>query len=185
MLKNPSVFWELRLWWQNWGEEIVPAFAGRGLTHLHDAWHLWRWMQELLVRGKNTIYPEVIDPGGQSVEIAPWKVTLPHLTLQIWGKLLFSHIYVDLHLYWLWVNWLWLSVIDQLLVFLLLCVQELAVSDLNWNACYPDCDILQSLPASVPVMYVLGCHNMLQRLVLNIQGVPGGMCQTSGGCSLC
>jgi hypothetical protein len=27
-------------------------------------------MRELLVRGKNTIDPEVIDPGGRSVEIA-------------------------------------------------------------------------------------------------------------------
>jgi hypothetical protein len=24
------------------GEGIVPAFAGRGLAHLHDAWRLWR-----------------------------------------------------------------------------------------------------------------------------------------------
>jgi hypothetical protein len=30
-------------------------------------------MQELLVRGKNTINPEVIDPGGQSVEDSPVK----------------------------------------------------------------------------------------------------------------
>jgi hypothetical protein len=77
MLKNPSVFRELRLWWQNWGEGIVSAFAGRGLAHLHDAWRLWGWMRELLARGKNTIDPEVIDPGSRSVEIAPWKVTLP------------------------------------------------------------------------------------------------------------
>jgi hypothetical protein len=49
----------------------VPAFAGRGLAHLHDVWRLWRWMRKLLVRGKNTIDPEVIDPGGRSVEIAP------------------------------------------------------------------------------------------------------------------
>jgi hypothetical protein len=77
MLKNPSVFRELRLWWQNWGEGIVPAFSSGGLAHLHDAWRLWRWMRELLVRGTNTIDPEVIDPGGRSVEIAPWKVTLP------------------------------------------------------------------------------------------------------------
>jgi hypothetical protein len=38
---------------------------------MHDAWRLWRRMRELLVRGKNTIDPEVIDPGGRSVEIAP------------------------------------------------------------------------------------------------------------------
>jgi hypothetical protein len=30
-------------------------------------------MRELLVRGKNTIEPEVIDPGGRSVEISPVK----------------------------------------------------------------------------------------------------------------
>jgi hypothetical protein len=30
-------------------------------------------MRELLVRGKNTIDPEVIDPGGRSVEISPMK----------------------------------------------------------------------------------------------------------------
>jgi hypothetical protein len=30
-------------------------------------------MQELFVRGKNTIDPEVIDPGGRSVEISPMK----------------------------------------------------------------------------------------------------------------
>jgi hypothetical protein len=77
MLKNPSIFRELRLWWQNWGGGIVPAFAGRGLAHLHDACRLWRWMRELLVRGKNTIDPDVIDPGGRSVEIAPWKEALP------------------------------------------------------------------------------------------------------------
>jgi hypothetical protein len=52
---------------------IVPAFTGRGLAHLHDAWGLWRWMRELLVRGKNTIDPEVIDPGGRSVEDIPVK----------------------------------------------------------------------------------------------------------------
>jgi hypothetical protein len=63
----------LRLWWQNWGEVIVPAFAGRGLAHLHDAWRLWRWMRELLVKGKNTIDPEVLDPGGRSVEDSPVK----------------------------------------------------------------------------------------------------------------
>jgi len=33
---------------------IVPAFAGRGLAHLYDAWRLWRRMGEL-VGGKNTI----------------------------------------------------------------------------------------------------------------------------------
>ena len=33
---------------------IVPAFAGRGLAHLCDAWRLWIWMREL-VGGKNTI----------------------------------------------------------------------------------------------------------------------------------
>ena len=33
---------------------IVPAFSGRGLAHLYDAWHLWRWMREL-VEGKNTV----------------------------------------------------------------------------------------------------------------------------------
>jgi len=33
---------------------IVPAFAGRGLAHLYDAWRLWRWMWEL-VGSKNTI----------------------------------------------------------------------------------------------------------------------------------
>jgi len=33
---------------------IVPAFAGRGLAHLYDAWRLWRRMREL-VEGKNTI----------------------------------------------------------------------------------------------------------------------------------
>jgi len=37
---------------------------------------------------------------------------------------------------------------------------------------------------------VAQCLNQLRRSVLpamsqNIQGVPGGMCQTSGGCSLC
>jgi hypothetical protein len=58
---------------QNWGEGIVPAFAGRGLALLHDAWRLWRLMRELLVRGKNTIDPEVIDPGGRSVEDSPVK----------------------------------------------------------------------------------------------------------------
>ena len=26
---------------------------------------------------------------------------------------------------------------------------------------------------------------ILERQGINIQGVPGGMCQTSGGCSLC
>jgi hypothetical protein len=31
-------------------------------------------MRELLVRGKNTIDPEVIDPGGRSVEISPVKI---------------------------------------------------------------------------------------------------------------
>jgi hypothetical protein len=30
-------------------------------------------MLELFVRGKNTIDPEVIDPGGRSVEISPVK----------------------------------------------------------------------------------------------------------------
>jgi hypothetical protein len=30
-------------------------------------------MRELLVRGKNTIDPEVIDPGGRSVEDSPVK----------------------------------------------------------------------------------------------------------------
>jgi hypothetical protein len=30
-------------------------------------------MRELLVRGKNTIVPEVIDPGGRSVEDSPVK----------------------------------------------------------------------------------------------------------------
>jgi hypothetical protein len=30
-------------------------------------------MRELLVRGKNTIYPEVIDPGGRSVQDSPVK----------------------------------------------------------------------------------------------------------------
>jgi hypothetical protein len=30
-------------------------------------------MRELLVRGKNTIDPEIIDPGGRSVEISPVK----------------------------------------------------------------------------------------------------------------
>jgi hypothetical protein len=30
-------------------------------------------MRELLVRGKNTIGPEVIDPGGRSVEDSPVK----------------------------------------------------------------------------------------------------------------
>jgi hypothetical protein len=30
-------------------------------------------MRELLVRGKNTIDPEVIDPGGRSVEDSPMK----------------------------------------------------------------------------------------------------------------
>jgi hypothetical protein len=34
-------------------------------------------MRELLVRGKNTIDLEVIDPGGRSFEIAPLKVILP------------------------------------------------------------------------------------------------------------
>jgi hypothetical protein len=33
-------------------------------------------MRELLIRGKNTIDPEVIDPGGRSVEDSPVKVTL-------------------------------------------------------------------------------------------------------------
>jgi hypothetical protein len=28
-------------------------------------------------------------------------------------------------------------------------------------------------------------HNFLSELACIIQGVPGGMCQTSGGCSLC
>jgi hypothetical protein len=31
-------------------------------------------MRELLVRGKNTIDPEIIDPGGRSVEISPVKI---------------------------------------------------------------------------------------------------------------
>jgi hypothetical protein len=30
-------------------------------------------MRELLVRGKNTIVPEIIDPGGRSVEDSPVK----------------------------------------------------------------------------------------------------------------
>jgi hypothetical protein len=47
-------------------------------------------MWELLVRGKNTIDPEVIDPGGRSVEDSPVKTdftfTLPftlHVTVQV------------------------------------------------------------------------------------------------------
>jgi hypothetical protein len=82
-VKEPISFRELRLWWQNWGEGIVPAFADRGLAHLYDVWRLWRWMRELLARGKNTIDPEVSDPGGQSVEDSPWKVTLPFLFVYI------------------------------------------------------------------------------------------------------
>jgi hypothetical protein len=34
-------------------------------------------MWELLARGKNTIDPEVNDPGGRSVEDSPVKMTLP------------------------------------------------------------------------------------------------------------
>jgi hypothetical protein len=34
-------------------------------------------MRELLVGGKNTIDPEVIDPGGQSVEDSPVKSDFP------------------------------------------------------------------------------------------------------------
>jgi hypothetical protein len=39
-------------------------------------------MRELLVRGKNTIDPEVIDPGGRSVEDSPVKsdFTLAYLS---------------------------------------------------------------------------------------------------------
>jgi hypothetical protein len=43
-------------------------------------------MRELLVRGKDTIDPQVIDPGGRSVEIAPWKVTLPFTFMVVLGR---------------------------------------------------------------------------------------------------
>jgi hypothetical protein len=36
-IPSPSVFPEIAALMQNWGEGIVPAFAGRGLAHLHDA----------------------------------------------------------------------------------------------------------------------------------------------------
>jgi hypothetical protein len=31
----------------------------------------------------------------------------------------------------------------------------------------------------------VGCACLLHSIQICIQGVPGGMCQTSGGCSLC
>jgi hypothetical protein len=39
-------------------------------------------MRELLVRGKNTIDPDVIDPGGRSVEISPVKRDFTFYLLQ-------------------------------------------------------------------------------------------------------
>jgi hypothetical protein len=38
-------------------------------------------MRELLVRGKNTIDPEVIDPGGRSVEDSPVKSNFTFFTI--------------------------------------------------------------------------------------------------------
>jgi hypothetical protein len=46
-------------------------------------------MRELLVRGKNTIDPEVIDPGGRSVEDSPVKSDFTFY--------LFRHLYNGLH----------------------------------------------------------------------------------------
>jgi hypothetical protein len=73
MWKNPSVFRELWLWWQNWENGIVPAFAGKGLALLHDVWRLWKWLRALIVRGKNKKVTEVVEPGGRSFEISPVK----------------------------------------------------------------------------------------------------------------
>jgi hypothetical protein len=39
-------------------------------------------MRELLVRGKNTIDPEVIDPGGRSVEDSPVKSDFTFTTIK-------------------------------------------------------------------------------------------------------
>jgi hypothetical protein len=51
-------------------------------------------MRELLVRGKNTIDPEVIDPGGRSVEISPVKIdftfTFIYMRLGVCISILFS-----------------------------------------------------------------------------------------------
>jgi hypothetical protein len=41
-------------------------------------------MQELLVRGKNTIDPEVIDPGGRSVEDSPVKSDFTFFTVLLY-----------------------------------------------------------------------------------------------------
>jgi hypothetical protein len=71
--KSHQFFPEIAALMAKLGEGIVPDFAGRGLAHLHDAWRLWRTMRELLARGKNTIDPEVIDPGGRSFEDSPVK----------------------------------------------------------------------------------------------------------------
>jgi hypothetical protein len=40
-------------------------------------------MRELLIRGKNTIDPEVIDPGGRSVEISPVKIDFTFTFLRV------------------------------------------------------------------------------------------------------
>jgi len=35
------------------------------------------------------------------------------------------------------------------------------------------------------IVYYAHVFEKIVALLLDIQGVPGGMCQTSGGCSLC
>jgi hypothetical protein len=44
-------------------------------------------MRELLVRGKNTIDPEVIDPGGRSVEDSPVKSDFPFTFTNTWNMI--------------------------------------------------------------------------------------------------
>jgi hypothetical protein len=40
-VKDPSGFLKITALLAKLGG-IVPSFAGRGLTHLYDAWRLWR-----------------------------------------------------------------------------------------------------------------------------------------------
>jgi hypothetical protein len=43
----------------------------------------------------------------------------------------------------------------------------------------------QGVPPQSSVTYVSRCSKMLKYKNIYTQGVPGGMCQTSEGCSLC
>ena len=52
------------------------------------------------------------------------------------------------------------------------------VNNCDWDMCIVLSEIINHTEQSTPLFVVI-------IYILYIQGVPGGMCNTSGGCSLC